>query len=63
MKLFKEIALKGLVRHLNQFLGGAVVATGAGTESDALIFTGVLMGLVSFGWSALRKFTRAQKEA
>jgi hypothetical protein len=57
----KEILVKGLVRHATQAVGGGLVATGIGTESEGQVIVGVAMNALAFGWSTFRKWRRAQK--
>lgn len=60
-ELLKEIALKGLLRHGSQALGGGLVATGIGTQNEAEVIAGVALNAAAFGWSALRKWRRSRK--
>lgn len=62
-ELLREIFVSGFTRHGTQALGGALVGTGIGTESDAQIIVGVALNALAFGWSAWRKRRRAKKAA
>jgi len=61
--LLKEIFVSGALRHGTQALGGVLVGTGVGTESDATVIVGVALNALAFGWSAWRKKRRARKAA
>lgn len=63
MNALKEILVSGLARHATQALGGALVGTGIGTDSEASVIVGVGLNAVAFGWSAWRKWRRARKAA
>lgn len=59
----KEIFISALTRHATQAVGGVLVGTGIGNESQAQIVVGLALNAAAYGWSAWRKARRARKAA